>query len=284
MKNVRILSIVIVVLFTQIALARNVVKLKLPDDVQKKTKCLNPEFLLYRPKGIDASKKAPLLVYLHGMVRRGRNVDSLRIVGKWMLFANVEKQNMVLVIPQCDMDPKGGKKGSGRWKADDVKLLVEHLKKTRKIDENRIYLAGYSMGAFGTWATAVAYPNTFAAIATVAGGGDPGKAGVIKHLPIWVFHGKKDARVPHKSSEDMVAALKSKGAKNVKFTSYPNQGHGRTFGKALNDPELYKWLVSHSRAKPAQGKGKKPAPPKRKPKAGTGPGPKPTSPSPSSQP
>ena len=249
MKSLRILSIVIVVLFAEVVVARDVVKLKLPDDIHEKATCLNPEFLFYRPKGVDASKKAPLLVYLHGLVRRGRNIDSLRIVGKWMLFANVEKQKIVLVIPQCDMDPKGGKKGSGRWNAGDVNLLVEYLKKNHKVDENRIYLAGYSMGAFGTWACAVSYPKTFAAIATVAGGGDPRTAGTIKHLPIWVFHGKKDTRVPHKSSEDMVEALKSAGARNVKFTSYPDQGHGRTFGLALNDPELYKWFVSHSRRK-----------------------------------
>ncbi len=270
MKNSKALTIAIVVLLTQVATARNVEKLKLPDGIAEKTTCLNPEFLFYRPKGVDASKEAPLLVYLHGLVRRGSNVDSLRIVGKWMLFANVEKQKIVLVIPQCAMDPKGGKKGSGRWNADDVELLVEYLKKSQKIDEDRIYLAGYSMGAFGTWACAVSYPKTFAAIATVAGGGDPRTAGTIKHLPIWVFHGKKDTRVPHKGSEDMVDALKKAGARNVRFTSYPDQGHGRTFGKALNDPELYKWFRSHSR-------NKKSARPIRKPKAQTRPRPKPTS-------
>jgi len=258
MRNLKALPIAIVVLLTQVAAARNVEKLKLPDGIAEKTTCLNPEFLFYRPKGVDDSKKAPLLVYLHGLVRRGSNVDSLRIVGKWMLFANVEKQKIVLVIPQCAMDPKGGKKGSGRWNADDVKLLVEYLKKSQEIDENRIYLAGYSMGAFGTWACAIAYPKTFAAIATVAGGGDPGKAEVIKHLPVWVFHGKKDTRVPHKGSEDMVEALKKAGARNVKFTSYPDQGHGRTFGKALNDPELYKWFVSHSRGKVSNAKPENP--------------------------
>ena len=133
------------------------------------------------------------------------------------------------------------------------------------------------MGAFGTWACAISYPKTFAAIAPVAGGGDPRKVEAIKHLPIWVFHGRQDKRVPHKRSEDMVKALKSKGARNVKFTSYPNQGHGRTFGLALNNPELYKWFLSHSRDKLAPGGSRKPARPILKPRARTRPRPKPTS-------
>jgi len=277
MNSLRILPIVIAALFTQAAVARNVVKLKLPDGIREKTTCLNPEFLLYRPKGVEASKKAPMLVYLHGMAWRGRNIKLVERVGGWGLFANAEKQKLLLVMPQCDMDVRGGKKGSGRWKVKDVHLLVEYLKKNHRIDENRIYLAGYSMGGFGTWACAVAYPKTFAAIAPIAGGGNPRKAEAIKHLPVWVFHGKKDTRVPYKRSQDMVQALKSAGAGKVKFTSYPDQGHNRTLGLAINNPELYKWLASHSRDKSAPGGGRKPARTIRKPKAKTRPGPKPTS-------
>ena len=45
----------------------------------------------------------------------------------------------------------------------------------------------------------------------------------------------------------MVEALESKGAEKVKFTSYPDQGHNRVLGLAINNPELYKWFTSHSR-------------------------------------
>jgi len=251
MNSLRMPSIVIAALFTQVVVAQDVVKL--PDKIVEKTKCLNPEFLFYRPKGVDASKKAPLLVYLHGMAWRGRNIKLVKRVGGWGLFANAEKHKLLLVMPQCDMDVKGGVKGSGRWNADDVNLLLEYLKENHQIDENRIYLAGYSMGGFGTWACAISYPKTFAAIAPIAGGADPGRAETIKHLPIWVFHGQKDTRVPHKRAEDMVKALKSAGARNVKFTSYPDQGHNRALGLAINHPELYKWFLSHSRGKSATG-------------------------------
>jgi len=249
MSRSGMLTIAVAVLFGQVAVGQEVVKL--PDKIVEKTKCLNPEFLLYRPKGVDASrKKAPLLIYLHGMAWRGRNINLIKRVGRWGLSANAAKQKLLLVMPQCDSDVRGGPKGRGRWKAPDVKLLLEYVKKNYKIDEDRVYLAGYSMGGYGTWACAAAYPKTFAAIAPIAGGGDPRKADAIKHLPIWVFHGRKDTRVPHKRSQEMVDALKRKGAKKVKFTSYPDQGHNRVLGLAIGNAQLYKWLASHSREKP----------------------------------
>jgi len=234
------LSLVFGVLLTDIAVAQDVVKL--PDAVQKKTKCLNQEFLLYRPKGMDASSKAPLLIFLHGRGKRGQNIGDMKGVGRWMLFGNVEKHKLLLVMPQC----LKGKDGKGWWNVGDLNLLLEHLKKNYNIDEDRIYLAGYSMGGFGTWAWAMSQPKAFAAIAPVSGGGDARRVAAIKHVPIWVFHGKNDKIVPHKRSEEMVEALKSSGAEKVKFTSYPDHGHD-THGVTFRNSELYKWLLSHKK-------------------------------------
>lgn len=129
------------------------------------------------------------------------------------------------------------------------RFLLEHVKGEHKIDENPIYLAGYNMGGVGTWATVIAYPETFASIVPIAGGGNPLKAGAIKHLPIWAFHAQNDAVVPHKGSEDMVEALKQQGNKKVKFTSSADHGHNRILGLALNHAELYEWLLAQVRGK-----------------------------------
>jgi len=148
------LTIVAAVVMATAAVAQEMVKL--PDKVAQQAKCLNPEFLLYRPKGVDADQKAPLLIYLHGRAERGRDIKVIQRVSGWGLTANARKHNFLLVMPQCDTDARGEGKGAGRWKAEDVKLLLEHVKGEHKIDENRIYLAGYSMGGFGTWAAAIA--------------------------------------------------------------------------------------------------------------------------------
>jgi predicted peptidase len=97
---------------------------------------------------------------------------------------------------------------------------------------------------------ATAYPDRFAAIAPVCGGGNPQQAARLKDVPAWVFHGGKDPTVPIQESEDMVAALKSAGG-DVKFTVYPEAGHD-SWTQAYNDPELYKWFLSHQRHKPSK--------------------------------
>jgi len=96
-----------------------------------------------------------------------------------------------------------------------------------------------------TWSMAIAYPDWFAAIASVCGAGDPGQVRKIKYLPTWVFHGAKDQVVPIKRSQDMVDALKNVGG-NVKFIIYPEANHN-SWIKTYNNPELYEWFLKYHR-------------------------------------
>jgi pimeloyl-ACP methyl ester carboxylesterase len=85
--------------------------------------------------------------------------------------------------------------------------LLEHAARRHRIDPDRVYVTGLSMGGYGTWALAIAFPTRFAAIVPVCGGGEPERAYRIAHLPAWVFHGALDEIVPLSESEAMVAAL-----------------------------------------------------------------------------
>ena len=101
------------------------------------------------------------------------------------------------------------------------------------------------MGGYGTWALAAAYPERFAAIVPICGGGRPATANALKDLPIWVFHGAQDDVVPLTRSEAMVRAIEQLGGQ-VRFTIYPETGHD-SWTKAYNDPNLYDWLLEHKR-------------------------------------
>ena len=85
-------------------------------------------------------------------------------------------------------------------------------------DSNRIYLCGLSMGGFGTWYTAMAYPNLFAAIAPCCGGGMAWNAQTLK-MPIWTFHGLEDTVVSPNQTIEMVEALKNSNP-NLKYVLY----------------------------------------------------------------
>ena len=113
----------------------------------------------------------------------------------------------------------------------------------RSIDTNRIYLTGLSMGGYGTWFTAMARPDLFAAIAPVCGGGMAWNAGVL-NMPVWVFHGAKDTTVSPTQSDEMVERLRALG-KDVTYTRIEGVGHN-AWDYAYNR-ELLAWLLSKKR-------------------------------------
>ena len=125
--------------------------------------------------------------------------------------------------------------------------LLDEVVNQNAVDKHRIYLTGLSMGGFGTWDWACAYPGRFAAIAPVCGGGDVMFADELKYIPVWAFHGQDDPVVPVKRTTEMVEAV-NKNGRNAKMTIYPGIGHD-SWKKAYADDELYKWLLEHTRKK-----------------------------------
>jgi predicted peptidase len=147
----------------------------------------------------------------------------------------------VIVSPQC---PENGW-WSSELQIDILNALLDDVAAKYRIDKQRIYVTGSSMGGIGTWYLAAAYPDRFAAIAPICGGGDPKDAPKISHLPTWVFHGESDKTVSISESEKMVNALEECGCR-IKFTTYPNTGHD-SWTVTYQNPELYEWFLKHTR-------------------------------------
>jgi predicted peptidase len=202
-------------------------------------------YLLHVPAAYKdtGDKKWPVILFLHGSGERGNGTTDLEKNKKHGPPKLVEKQtkDFIVISPQC---PK-----ESRWEAKSLKgLLDEVMGKLKNADADRVYLTGLSMGGFGSWMLAAAYPDTFAAVVPICGGGSPATAGKIKDLPIWVFHGDKDTAVKIDMSQAMVDALKAAGAKNVQFTIYPGVGHD-SWTQTYADPKLYEWMLKQTRAK-----------------------------------
>ena len=106
--------------------------------------------------------------------------------------------------------------------------------------------AGLGIGGYGTWALACRYPERFAAIAPICGGGIPYLAGKnLKNTPVWAFHGAKDTLVVPAESQRMVEAIQQAGG-DATLTIYPNAGHD-AWTETYNNPKLYDWFLSHRR-------------------------------------
>jgi len=107
-----------------------------------------------------------------------------------------------------------------------------------------VYLTGHSMGGFGTWAIAMHHPEVFAALAPVAGGGNPLDLSKIIQIPELVVHGDADMTVRVESSRTMVEAAKKLGIE-VKYIEVPKGSHINVVVPTFKD--VFDWFDAHRR-------------------------------------
>lgn len=188
---------------------------------------------------IPSDKKLPLIIQLHGAGERGLGKDDLHKVDVHG-FSKVIKDkalDCIIIMPQCPPDTF--------WAArvESIVKFIEQLIQEYSVDEDRVYLTGLSMGGYGTWFTAMARPDLFAAIAPVCGGGMAWNAGVLK-MPIWTFHGSEDDVVSPYQTDEMVKKLKELDA-DVTYTRIDGVGHN--VWENAYDERLLEWLLSKKR-------------------------------------
>lgn len=213
------------------------------------TRTAELDYLLYLPEGYKESgtNAWPLMMFLHGAGERGTNVNKVAVHGPPKLVKEGKKDfPFVLVSPQC---PEGR-----NWRDDELLALLDYIIAKHNVDTNRIYLTGLSMGGYGTWSLGTKYPERFAAIAPICGGGEqipillanPQKKAALRSMGVWAFTGAKDFLVPVEESQRMTNALMRAGCKDVKLTVYPEAGHD-SWTQAYTEPEIWNWFLAHKR-------------------------------------
>jgi predicted peptidase len=194
-------------------------------------------YLISTPKDYsDSGKPSPLLLFLHGAGERGNDLSQVKAWGPPKIIENGGDMPFIVVSPQCA-------KGKS-WNSGLLKGLLDKVVEEYNVDKSRIYLTGLSMGGYGSFDLAITYPNYFAAVAPVCGGGNKAKASRMKDISTWVFHGKLDKAVPYQRSVEMVEALKELGA-NPLFTTLDKGGHADAWIHAYNEAGLWRWFLKH---------------------------------------
>ena len=194
-------------------------------------------YLLYLPEEYSRSRPWPLLLFLHGAGERGNDLSLVTRHGPPKLIAAGKQFPCIVVSPQCPQDEQ--------WTPENVGAVLDDVTGICTVDPDRVYLTGLSMGGAGTWATGIAMPNRFAALAPLCAWGDPFMIGRLKNIPVWAFHGEKDDVVPCRRGADMIEALRQAGG-SPQFTVYPDAGHD-CWTETYNNPGLYSWFLQHSR-------------------------------------
>jgi predicted peptidase len=212
------------------------------DQLQKKSILIGRNtivrYLLFLPSTYAQAdrKRWPLILYLHGSTEKGYDVDMMRRNGLPAYLQEEPDFPFVVISPQL-------LPARDRWDPDELKALLTSIIVDLHVDRDRMYLTGWSLGATGTWETAMKFPRLFAAIAPVAGDVDSRQAGLLKGVPIWVFHGAGDTNVPALESINMVEALLGYGV-DVRFTLYKDRTHD-SWISAYADPALFQWFLGH---------------------------------------
>ena len=195
------------------------------------------EYLLYLPKDYDEQESLPLMLFLHG---RGESNGPISLVAKWgppRIVGEGDDMPYIIISPQC---PRSDNWSSEKQQQILIELL-DSVSKEWKVDSNRVYLTGLSMGGFGSWQLAAKYPERFAAVVPICGGMSVKHAEALKNIPIWAFHGDKDPIVPIKRTADIVDAIKAAGGTSVRFTTLEEIGHN-SWSSAYATPGLYRWI------------------------------------------
>jgi predicted peptidase len=219
---------------------------------------LTYRYQVYVPADYAPTRPWPVILALHGAGERG--ADGLLQITVGLAPAvrrDPARFPAIIVFPQLPTD--------SQWVGAPAEAAMQALRRTMaefRVDSNRIYLTGLSMGGHGAWYLAYRYADLFAAVAPICGWvADlpqlPGSVPVVpvdsgpplpalarrlSRVPIWIFHGEMDQVIPVTASREAAAALKAAGG-NVLYTELPGVDHD-SWDAAYASREFTDWLFA----------------------------------------
>jgi len=194
-------------------------------------------FLLHLPADSILKSKPPVLIFLHGRSLSGTNLDLVKRYGVIHEIEKGRKVPAIVVAPQV----LAGKS----WEPEKILSVLKFVQRTFDTDTNRVYVAGMSLGGYGTLRFAGAYPEIVTAAVALCGGGNTSDGCDLATVPLWIQHGNQDEAVPISESEKIVKAIKNcNGGENLKYTVHKGANHG-ALERVFRTDEMYNWLFQY---------------------------------------
>lgn len=196
------------------------------------------------PLKLLSGEKYPLVICLHGS---GGSVRASAVLARTSMR---DQFPAFVMVPEAPRPFRWAKTTALRRPGSEsypekLPVLIETihtLLKSEAIDPARVYITGQSLGGIGSWGAIAQHPALFAAAVPVCGAWQVEDVPKMIAVPVWAFHGEKDATVPVHFSRELTAVLTSAGG-TAKYTEYPGVGHD-SWMKAYEDAEMWQWLFA----------------------------------------
>lgn len=213
-------------------------------------------YQVFLPRGYDASRRWPVVLSLHGSGEQGTDGVKPTTVG-FGAYVRAHEASFpaIVVFPQGP----AGEHGVGR--AVYTRIAPRTLDQTIaefSVDTTRVYMVGISNGASLGFELAFDAPHRFAAFVPVAFGlcepcfaARPDApsyeriADSLRTLPIWAFHGAKDAERSLVSIRRIVGLVRLRKG-DVHYIEYPDGAHA-IWDTAFATPGLMDWMFAQHR-------------------------------------
>ncbi|MFH0759223.1 MAG: hypothetical protein V2B15_18185 [Bacteroidota bacterium] len=199
------------------------------------------EYMLYTPADAEPGKPCPLAVFLHGCCGEDDQATMRNAVDPparmWHRFGlNQQPEPTYIMAP----------KTTRGWvqKFPDIKEAIDKMVEVGKVDSQRIYMTGFSMGGAGTWQFMEMYPGYLAA-AIPMGMGARADLETVRRTPIWTIRGETDwyARNLPEQVDSLRRLMGFAGGSaqwvtgvNPRYTSFEGVGHGVQWDAASTLP------------------------------------------------
>jgi pimeloyl-ACP methyl ester carboxylesterase len=199
-------------------------------------------YLVDLPRGYadDPGKRWPLILFLHHSAATGSDLSLVRNCALAGLIERGKQVPAIVVSPQCP--------DAQIWRTPILAHLITEMETRYRVDRDRVYLPGVSLGGDETWNFALIHPDWLAAIVPMSGESDAGDAARLRNLPVWAFQGGKDPVVAPSQIVAMVDAIRNAGG-HAHLTIYPEAGHD-CWDQAYSTDALWTWLFAQRRGEP----------------------------------
>jgi len=222
----------------------------------------NQPYAIYIPENFDATKEYPLVVFLHGALSNHR-LGLRRVFGKGNI-QGPEFGTPGFVPPQNDLEVTRfypelksvdyivvapfarGTAGYQGIPEQDVFDMLADVKSKFKIDENRMYLTGLSMGGGGTLWVGLTHPDMWAAIAPVCPAPPAGTDELAMNafnFPVHLFVGDRDGLM---TRSDAWYEMFKENDVDVKYIIYPGIAHN-SWEYAYDNGFIFDWFAQFER-------------------------------------